>query len=166
VRPFVRFALRDALLAVLTLVLVALDARLASVGGWHAHAVGSLAGVMVTLLAFLVHEWGHLAGTLASGGVAHAPPSLAAIFLFHFDVSRSTRRQFLAMSYGGYAATAAALVPLALWIDLARTSGLVALVLSVAGIGVTLALEIPTTVRVARGAELPSGGVYVGKPGA
>ena len=51
------------------------------------------------------------------------------------------------------------------WVDLSRLSGMIALVLSVLGIGVTVALELPTTWRVWRGDALPTGGVYVGEPG-
>ncbi len=166
-RPFVRFAVRDGVLALVAAALVVLDRGLSSgaaSSGAAPFAVGVAAGVMVPLVSFLAHEWGHLAGTLGSGGVAHPPPSLAAVFLFHFDVERSSRRQFLAMSYGGYAATALVVLPLAAWIDPHRASGLTALVLSVLGIGATLALEIPVTWRVARGGPLPSGGVYVGTP--
>lgn len=144
--------------------LVVADAQLRDGGGALAIAIGVLAGVMAAVAAFLVHEWGHLIATITSGGVAHAPPRLAAIFLFYFDVEKSTRWQFLAMSYGGYAATALAVIPLALWIDLDYVSGMTGLVLSVLGIGATLVLEIPTTVRVARGGKLPSGGVYEGQP--
>jgi hypothetical protein len=100
-RPFVRFALRDAVFFAITAGLLALDASYADRG-----AIGLVTGVLVGLfvpyVGFLVHEWGHLAGTLLSGGRAHPPESLAPFFLFFFDVETSTRRQFLAMSYGGY----------------------------------------------------------------
>lgn len=161
---FTRFLVRDLILGALTLGAIVLDARTTPDTGL-AVPIGIAAGALAALSAFLVHEWGHLIGTFVSGGVAHPPPSLAAVFLFHFDVEKSDRRQFLAMSYGGYLATALAVVPLALWIDLGRVSGITGLVLSVLGIGATLVLEIPTTVRVARGGPLPSGGVYEGKPG-
>jgi hypothetical protein len=163
-RGFYRFLCRDLFLLGVTIALVAADAQLRDGGGPVASTIGVLAGVMASVAAFLVHEWGHLLATLGSGGVAHAPPSVFAVFLFYFDVEKSTRRQFLAMSYGGYAATALAVVPLAMWIDLGHISGMTGLVLSVLGIGATLVLEIPTTVRVARGGKLPSGGVYEGQP--
>lgn len=162
-RPFVRFAVRDAVLLAITLAVVALDARFGDRGAPGVTA-GVLAGLLVPYAGFLVHEWGHLAGTLLSGGRAHAPASLATFFLFFFDVEASTRRQFLWMSYGGYLATLGVIALLAAWIDPSRTSGLVALVLSVIGIGVTFARELPTTWRVARGGPLPTGGVYRGTP--
>jgi hypothetical protein len=154
--------LRDLGIAALTAVVLVLDARASD--GLAAQGLGVLAGTLAALTAFVVHEWGHLAGALGSGGTAHPAPSLASFFLFHFDVEKSDRRQFLMMSYGGYLATVLAVLLLALWIDPTRLSGQTCLVLSVVGIGVTLALEIPTTVRVARGGPLPQGGVYAGTP--
>jgi hypothetical protein len=53
---------------------------------------------------------------------------------------------------------------LALVVDPTRTSGQLTLVLSVIGIGVTFAREVPTTWRVANGGPLPTGGVYRGTP--
>lgn len=163
-RPFLPFLLRDSILLAITAALIVGDAMLTGSAGALPVIVGVAAGAMAAVLAFLIHEWGHLIGTFASGGVAHARPSLGAIFLFHFDVEKSTRKQFLAMSYGGYLATAIAVIPLAAWIDVSRVSGITGLVLSVLGIGATLILEIPTTVKVARGGTLPSGGVYEGRP--
>jgi hypothetical protein len=161
VRGFLPLLVRDLGIAALTAVVLVLEAQ---AEGLAASVLGVLAGTLAALTAFVIHEWGHLAGALGSGGTAHPAPSLASFFLFHFDVEKSDRRQFLAMSYGGYLATVLAVLLLALWIDPARLSGQTCLVLSVLGIGVTLALEIPTTVRVARGGPLPHGGVYAGTP--
>jgi len=163
VRPFVPFLVRDLIVVAIALLGVWIDGSLAP-DGPAGIAFGVLVGALATWVGFLVHEWGHLVGTLVSGGQAHAPASLAAVFLFSFDVQTSTRRQFLAMSLGGSMATAAAVVPLALWIDTSRASGLVALVLSSIGIVVTIVRELPTTWSVARGGPLPTGGVYRGTP--
>jgi hypothetical protein len=162
---FLPFLSRDLVLGAVALGLIALDASTPQ-GTPAAIAIGLAAGTLAAVCAFLLHEWGHLIGTLASGGVAHPQRSLAAVFLFHFDVGKSSRKQFLAMSYGGYLATLVAVLLLAAWIDLGRVSGVIGLVLSALGIGATLVLEIPTTVRVARGGALPEGGVYEGRPGA
>lgn len=160
---FTRFLARDLVLMAVTAGLMVWDAQLGGAGALGM-AVAVLAGTAVSVMGFLIHEWGHLAATFAAGGLAHPPTALSAIFLFHFDVEKSTRRQFLAMSYGGYAATGLAVLGLSLWLDPTSTSGMTALVLSTLGIGATLILEIPTTVRVARGGPLPSGGVYTGQP--
>ncbi|MGE0784774.1 MAG: hypothetical protein AB7S26_03725 [Sandaracinaceae bacterium] len=162
-RGFVPLLVRDLLVTAVAVAALVLDAR-GAVSGIAASCLGVVTGTLATIVAFLLHEWGHLAGAWLSGGVAHPAPRWLSIFLFRFDVARSDRRQFLAMSYGGYAASFVAALALALWIDLDRVSGITALVLSVLGIGATLALEIPTTLRVARGGPLPTGGVYEGEP--
>ena len=161
-KPFLRFAIRDGILIALTLAFTILDRMELPHGGI---LIAMVAGVFVPVVGFLLHEWGHLLGTWMSGAIGHAPSSLMAFFLFHFDVSKSTRAQFLAMSFGGYLATFFVVLGLIAWVDLNRLSGMIALVLSVLGIGVTVALELPTTWRVWRGDALPTGGVYVGEPG-
>lgn len=164
-RPFLRFALRDLALAALTVGLVLADAHTRAEGtGTSALgvALGLATGALVVLLGFLAHEWGHLAGSLASGAVVHAPARLASVFLFRFDTGRSSAAQFLAMSAGGYAASVVAMGAILAWADLRAASGLSAVVLAGVGIAVTFALELPTTLRVWRGGALPGhGGVYV-----
>jgi len=164
VRAFLRFAVRDALVAALTLALLAWDRTLVLAGatGSRATAVGVTSGVLFALTSFFAHEWGHWLGAVLTGGLVHPPRRLVSFFLFFFDTGRSTRRQFLAMSYGGYAATLAALVALAAWANPATMSGRTALVLAGLGMAITAALEIPTTWRVARGAPLPTGFAFVG----
>lgn len=147
----------------ITVGLVALDA-IHGDRGTVGLAVGVLTGLLVPYTGLLVHEWGHLAGTLLSGGRAHPAQSLATFYLFLFDVEASARRQLLAMSHGGFLATLGVIAALACWIDPSRTSGHLALLLSLIGIGVTFAREVPTTWRVARGGPLPTGGVYRGTP--
>lgn len=160
-RAFVVPAIRDVAALSLTVGLLTLDARLWSAdAGAAAIAVAIVAGVMVTLVSFLLHEWGHWLGAVASGSPVSRPPGVLSPFLFHFDTQRSTRKQFLWMSMGGYAASALALAAIATWADFSRLSGLVAFGLASLGVLVTLVLEVPTTVRVLRGAPLPRGGVY------
>jgi hypothetical protein len=140
-----------------------LDARGRAAGGSTAIAVGIVTGSFVVLCGFLVHEWGHLAGCFLSGAEVHAPKRLGTVFLFHYGVTRSTPKQFLWMSYGGYLASIVGMAVILAWADLSSVSGLTAVVLAGLGVAVTFALEIPTTFRVARGGPLPGrGGVYVG----
>lgn len=162
VRAFLPFLARDLGLAGAMLALVVWDAaqRMDGEAGALAWIVGGACGVMVTLVSFLAHEWGHLLGAVASGGRVERPRRLATPFLFHYDTARSTRAQFLWMSAGGYLASSLCLAGVVGWADPASVSGLVALALTGIGVAVTLALEVPTTVRVARGAPLPTGGVY------
>lgn len=151
---FVRFALRDAAIVGLTALAWRRDReRGPSIGG-------TIAGALAAVGGFLAHEWGHLAGTVFSGGVAHEPEQLSSPFLFFFDTKKSDRRQFLWMSYGGYAGTAIASAAIVLLTPADRWSGKVARAATLAGAIATLALELPTTVRVARGGAFPEGFVY------
>lgn len=161
---FVRFAVRDAGLALLTVAAWHNDCRARA--GSAGVASGVSAGLLTALLGFLAHEWGHLAGAILSGGVVEEPASVTSPFLFHFDVERSSRASFLGMSYGGYVGTAVAALSIAALVPREKLGGRVALVATALGIATTLALEIPTTVRVARGGPFPSGGVYAGDPAA
>src|SRR3546814_13512735 len=74
-------------------------------GTTGATAVAIIAGLLLPVSAYFVHEWGHLSGALASGSRVHFPRNAAAVFLFRFDVDQNDRRQFLAMSAGGYIAS-------------------------------------------------------------
>jgi hypothetical protein len=122
------------------------------------------AGLLLGISGFLLHEWGHLIGAHTSGGRAVPARSLRSIFLFAFDVQRSSPRQFLAMSYGGYIASILGLGLVFALVSLDRLSGQVALGFTGFGLLVTAVLEIPTTVRVLRGRDLPTGFAYVGTP--
>jgi hypothetical protein len=162
---FVRFALRDIGVAALTLAAFDVDRRIRGRAPRSAEIVSGVgAGLLAALLGFVAHEWGHLAGALASGGVAHEPERVTSTFLFRFDVEKSSRASFLAMSYGGYAGTALAAAAIAALVPRQTLAGKVALGATALGLVATFALEIPTTVRVARGGPLPSGGVYAGTP--
>lgn len=167
-RPFLPFVARDVAIAAATLALAGWDAslRASDESGALAWIVGGACGALVTVVAFLAHEWGHWLGAALSGGRVERPRRIASPFLFAFDTARSTRAQFLWMSAGGYAASAIAVVLILAWADLATTSGVVALALTSLGVLVTAILEIPTTLRVARGAPLPGGGVYTGSSAA
>ncbi len=151
-RRFVPFLVRDLSITLATIALALFDARMRHAGasGAWATSVGVLTGVLVTLVAFGLHEWGHLSGALGSGGVVEAPRTIASVFLFEFDEKASTREQFLAMSLGGYLASIAAVAAIACWIDLGSASGVTTLLLAGVGILLTFALELPKTWRVYR----------------
>ena len=159
------FAARDALILTGTLGLWWLDASVGK-GATSLKTVGLavLTGLATALCGFLLHEWGHLAGALLAGSKVEYP-SLHSLFLFKFDVLHNGRREFLAMSYGGYAGSFLSVLLLGLVLPRDTLSALVALVASVLGVLATLLLELPTTVRVYRGAPLPAEGVvYVSHP--
>jgi hypothetical protein len=121
---------------------------------------GVVAGVLTAVCGFLAHEYGHLWASLASGAKVTFPRSPLSTLLFHFDSASNTRRQFLWMSLGGYAASAVAVTAIALLVPFDAWSGRVALALAGVGTFVTLVLEVPITVRVVRGAPLPMEAAY------
>ena len=160
-RPFWRFAARDVALTALMIALWVIESQTRAEGTTTAAMIGVAAGLMTTVIAFFCHEWGHLLFALGAGGIVEPPGSLASVFLFFFDVGRSDRRAFLMMSYGGYVASVLALPVILVAVPWSALSGQVALLTASLGVIATLALEIPTTVRVARGGPLPRGKVFV-----
>ena len=154
-----RLALRDLGIVVLAALLWRLDAghRDGTALGW-ALSIGT--GVATALVGFLLHEWGHLGGSLASGSVVDFPKSLLSPLLFHFDSARNDRRQFFWMSAGGYLASLIALAGIALLCPLSTWAGRVALGLGCLGVVATFTLELPITLKVWRGAALPLGAAY------
>ena len=151
---------RDALLLALTLGLWRLDAPLRGEPGALPVLVAIAAGVLAALCGYLAHEWGHLLGARACGSVVHFPERATSTFLFFFDVGRNERRHFLAMSLGGFAATALVVPLLLVGLPDGALSTYVALALVAAGVIATLASELPPFFRVLRGAPLPRGFVY------
>jgi hypothetical protein len=158
-----RLLVRDALITASSSCLWWLDARggLAGVGGT---VVSILAGLSIGVVAFVAHEWGHAAGSKLSGATIYFADRVSSLFLFSFDTSASTKNQFVAMSMGGYAASAAALVAALVWLPRDQLSGQVGLAVVGIGIVATLVAEVPTTIRVARGGPMPRGHVYRSDP--
>ena len=148
---------RDASIVALTVAAWTLDTALAGRAGREVPVLGVVTGLATALVGFLAHEWGHLAGALLAGSRVHFPNRLTAPLLFHFDVEHNDRRRFLAMSYGGFAASALALIVMVALFPADRVAGRTALVLAGVGTVVSLVAEVPTAIRVARGAPLPTG---------
>lgn len=149
--------LRDLAAVFLAALLWWLDVTGPRAGGIRSMAIATGAGISAAVVGFLLHEWGHLAGALLVGSRVHFPDRVLAPLLFHFDTVRNDRRQFLWMSYGGYAASVVGVVAIVALAPLHRWSGQVALGLAGLGTLVTMIAEIPTTVRVHRGSPLPTG---------
>ena len=158
-----RLLARDALITAAWACLWWLDMRgeLAGAGGT---IVSVLAGLSTGVLAFVAHEWGHAMGSKLSGATIYFTDSIISPFLFFFDTGASTKNQFVAMSMGGYAASAVALVAALVWLPRDQLSGQVGLAIVGLGIVATLVAEVPTTIRVARGGPMPRGYVYRAGP--
>lgn len=120
--------------------------------GW---SVAVVTGVLTAFVGFLMHEYGHLAASLATGAKVSYPRTPVTALIFHFDSAQNDRRQFMWMSMGGYVATLIAVALIVALCPLDAWSGRISLLLAGAGTVVTFVLEVPITVRVWRGAPLP-----------
>ncbi len=107
---FAKLAIRDLLLVALLVGFWLLTAELSAGAGPLSDFFGLLAGLGLGVSAYLLHEWGHLLGALATRSVVHAPDRLSSRFLFSFDSKANSRRQFLTMSLCGFAVTGVALL--------------------------------------------------------
>lgn len=105
---FARMALRDLAVLAAVALLWRGAAAASSGGGPLADLVGTLLGLAFGVCVFLLHEWGHLLGALATGGVVREPESLRSAYLFSYDSKRNTQRSFLVMSVGGFLVTGVA----------------------------------------------------------
>lgn len=124
-------------------------------------SLGVLASILVAGCVLYVHEAGHLIGSLATRSVVHYPTKLSAPLLFDFDVAKNDRRQFLAMSFGGYAGSVIAIAVILAFMPLDRLSGKLSVGLALLSGLVSLVLEGPTTWRVLRGGEPPRALLHV-----
>lgn len=156
---FWKFAVRDGVVVLLCAGCWSLDAVLRG-PGLPAVLSAVLAAVTATLVGYVAHEWGHLSGALLLGSKVYAPRPLFSPFLFHFDTQHNNARQFLAMSLGGFVASALFATALLVWLPLATLAAKLTLLLVGIGVLATLAVEVPGAWRVARGAPLPTGPVF------
>jgi hypothetical protein len=103
---FAKLLARDLTIIALTALVWRLAAAPSAHPGMLGDLAGVIAGVLIGVCGYLLHEWGHLFGAVAAGSVVQPGRSLASGFLFSFDSRASTRRQFIALSLGGWTATA------------------------------------------------------------
>ena len=104
---FARLAARDLAIVGAAVLLWRLGAQFSAADGAFADFAGVVVGLLAGVCIFVLHEWGHLLGAFATGSTISAPRSLATPFLFSFDSRRNSRRQFLVMSFAGWAVTLA-----------------------------------------------------------
>jgi hypothetical protein len=152
-------AKRDLAIVGLTLVAWRIDASVRGDGiEW---ITATVAGVLTAICGYLFHEWGHLAGALATKSQVRLPQSASEIFLFNFDVDRNDARQFTRMSCGGFLASAIAIFFLVFVLPPGVLATKIALVLVALGIVATAILELPPFFRVLRGGPIPRGVAFV-----
>lgn len=126
-----------------------------------ATALAWIAGVLLPVSGYLVHEWGHLVGCLLSRSVVHLPPTPLAVLLFRYDTGRNGREQFLAMFWGGFVASVLVVGLYLVILDWRYLADRIALVLTMLGVLATFVLEIPEGWGVYRGKPLPRGAAFV-----
>ncbi|AXQ27399.1 hypothetical protein D0B54_01265 [Solimonas sp. K1W22B-7] len=157
-----KLLLRDLALVAATVALVGWSHVLQTAASALHWPLAILAGALVAVSGYLAHEWGHLLGALSRGSRVELPPQLAAVFLFKFDSDRNDRRQFLAMSMGGFIASILVVALLLAVLDLHYWADRIALGLVVLGVAATFILEVPGAWKVYKGAPLPHGAAFVG----
>lgn len=163
-RPPLFLMIRDVALITLAIVVWQYSRQLQDSGAGLMWPAAIAAGLLIPLAGFLVHEWGHLAGALVCGARVEYPSTPLAVFLFKFDVESSDRRQFLAMSNGGFIASIVLVALLLVVLSPHYRGDLIALALSGLGVLATFILELPAAWKVWRGAPLPAGAAFVGTP--
>lgn len=150
-----RLAIRDMLWGLASIFMLALSHRLDADGSLLFVTICLLAGVMIPVSGFLVHEWGHLIGAWASGARLYMPTSVRTIFLFDFKPAENSRRQFLSLFCGGFIASTLMVLLLVLVLSLDYLADQIALGLTLLGVLATFVLEVPPAWRVWKGASPP-----------
>jgi hypothetical protein len=103
---FLKFFLRDAVLITVAITFWKLATPFSTTPGPITDLVAFMAGALMALVAYLLHEWGHLIGALLCGSRVDANAKLGSGFTFRFDARENSLTQFLVMSTGGFIATA------------------------------------------------------------
>lgn len=153
--PIGKLARRDAAIALAALSLFgAADAWYTSSGLFFAGLVSALNGAVVGAgLGLLIHEWGHLVGARAAGGIAPTRELRKLFPIFDFDMQRNGPGPFRAMSVGGNVAhwSWVALIALALPLD---TPGRISLFSGALGLAVfATTTELPVIWKAYSGAS-------------
>ena len=104
--------------------------------------------------------WLALRGDVSGTATIYFADRVTSLFLFFFDTAASTKNQFIAMSFGGYIASALAAVLALALLPRDQLAGQIGLAIVGLGVVATSIAEVPTTIRVARGGPMPRGYVY------
>ena len=158
---FAKLLLRDLGISLAVLVAWRFGWPHAASGGPLADVLGVALGFGAGAVAFLGHEWGHLAGAFATRSSVRAPATLASAFLFSFDSKRNSQAQFAVMSLSGFAVTGVALYVAYGVLPDGDFAVRVLRGIVVFSAGLTLLLEVPLlTISLARGAILAQAEVF------
>ena len=152
---YAKLLARDAAIVAAAVLLWQLGAGYSAGSGAIADFTGVVLGVLLGVCSLFVHEWGHLAGALATRSRVSPAASLKSLFVFSFDSKRNSQRQFLVMTVGGWIGTAAAVAVAygALPPELLATR--VARGLSLVSVALVVATEIPLVTRALWTGRIP-----------
>lgn len=158
---FRRFVIRDVaiLLVTIGLWLFSLETE---PGTTLASVVSISAGVGAAVCAYNFHEWGHLVVARMTDSVLTPARRVISPFLFSYDAEHNTRRQFLLMSLGGFAATAIFVVAFLLWMPQDQQAGRIALYGALILASLTVIIEFPIFFRALLGNTVPRTGMFKG----
>ncbi len=116
---------------------------------------GLVVGGLVGIGGYLLHEWGHLLGALATRSHVEAPSRLTSGFLFSFDSKRNDLRQFLVMSFSGFAMTALVVWAFYAFLPDGLLATRVARGIALVGAFLTVFIELPLVGYALLGRGLP-----------
>ncbi|MDH3727036.1 MAG: hypothetical protein OER77_05860 [Myxococcales bacterium] len=158
---FRRFVIRDVSILLLTIGLWLFSLE-TEPGTTLASVVSISAGVGAAVCAYNFHEWGHLVAARMTDSVFTPARRVISPFLFSYDAEHNTRRQFLLMSLGGFAATAIFVVAFLLWMPQDQQAGRVALRGGLILASLTVIIEFPIFFRALLGNTVPRTGLFKG----
>jgi len=158
---FRRFVIRDVSILLLTIGLWLFSLE-TEPGTTLASVVSISAGVGAAVCAYNFHEWGHLVAARMTDSVFTPARRVISPFLFSYDAEHNTRRQFLLMSLGGFAATAIFVVAFLLWMPQDQQAGRVALRGALILASLTVIIEFPIFFRALLGNTVPRTGLFKG----
>lgn len=152
---FVFYAIRDVLLLFMAVLVWVLFVKYSAGSGALADFSGLLIGVLLAVVAHLLHEWGHLLGGLAGKSVMVPGGKFTSLSLFVYSSTENTKQQFMLMSFSGFAMTA-----VVVWIAFAVLPGdylATHIVRGFSMVQVFLAvfIELPLVIWAAFGKRLP-----------
>jgi hypothetical protein len=148
-----RFVVRDALLLLIALLLW--------IPTWTIPALAVPTAIATGLAAFQLHEWGHWLGATKAGAVITPARSLSSPFLFNFDSKANSRRQFLAMSWPGFVATAGFLAAFHWWLPDSHPATPLTRQIGWGLAAVTIIIEIPLALWTLAGGRIPPVSVFL-----
>ena len=155
-------------------------ARMKRIGAWHATALAAAIGLWgavnqwamtsellvaqlaalgiaiaaATVMASIIHEWGHFSGAKISGAIAPVSAKPVRLyFMFTFDMVQNSTNQFIAMSLGGILANWLLVVLLLILIPLQSLAAAMLIAVAIAKAVNVSFFEVPIVMQVRDGGD-------------